>query len=777
MDEYPREEALNLREYWYIIRKRLWLILAILIIASAYTFVSSMLTKPVYRATAQILIERDKPQVVKVEEVMALDAYSKDYYATQCKLLKSRSLAREVIKKLGLDQHRVFNPKPQKSWSSFKIRQTLASVVPRKRSPLDPLSSEVEYDHLTRYVNAYLDMLDIEPMGESRLVNISFEGGDPTLAASMANTHAQAFIDKDLERKLSATEEAVKWLTGRLDELKEKLRQSEEALQLFKEQENIVALENILSADGRSEESIIVRKLAELNSNLATARTERLSLEILHNQLKTLSKKPGMAESIPQVNQNGLIQNLKSNYIELDQQYSELQGNYRNNHPRMIDLRRVMKNLRSRIGIEVDKIVKGVEIQYKMALAKEKNLRDSLDRTKSEIVGLNKKAIQYGMLKREVESNREIYQMILRRAKETSLTSRLKSTNIFIVDRAEIPRAPVKQQVWTNLLLAAVITLMLGFGLALSLEHLDNTFHGPDDVKRYLGVPFLGPVSLAPKKNGDPSLDLVALQGSRSRFAESLRNVRTNLVFSLVEPDQKALAITSAGPEEGKTLIASNLAVITARTGRRVLLVDADLRKPDVHRLFGIRLEPGLSNLVAGTCRLRAATRDTSLNRLKVMPAGTIPPNPSELLASRMMLKLVNKLKEYFDLLIFDTPPILTVTDAAVLSGMLDGTTLVVKASETPRDAAKQAIEQINDVHARVLGIVLNQVDFTKEGYCYSYYHKNCYYYTDTGGEAASPNPYKQPDETSAMGPGNLLSDQGMRIMGLHQESRLRELD
>jgi capsular exopolysaccharide synthesis family protein len=262
---------------------------------------------------------------------------------------------------------------------------------------------------------------------------------------------------------------------------------------------------------------------------------------------------------------------------------------------------------------------------------------------------------------------------------------------------------------------------------------LDTTLHGPNEVKRYLGVPFLGPVGVNQFKKGAKQGELTVLGEPRSNFAESLRNIRTNVVFSYTEPQQNSIVITSPGPLEGKTLISSNMAVIMAQMGRNVLLVDADMRKPRIHKVFNTKSDPGLSNLVLGKCTLEEATHSTRVKNLKMLPAGTIPPNPAEILGSKRMQELISQLKEQFEFVVFDTPPVLSVTDGAVLAGMLDGVALVIKASDTTRDHAKRALEHLHDVHARVLGVILNQVDFSKERHYYSYYYKYYYYYSDEG--------------------------------------------
>jgi capsular exopolysaccharide synthesis family protein len=432
---------------------------------------------------------------------------------------------------------------------------------------------------------------------------------------------------------------------------------------------------------------------------------------------------------------NPLIQNLKRDYIDLDKKHAELREEYGHKHPDMPKLEREKKNLRSRIIVEVKNVAKSEELEYRMLVAKEKSLQGALDEAKKEVMGLNKKAIQYGVLKREVESNREIYNMILRRAKETALTSRLKSTNMFVVDQAEVPRRSINPPFRKKVLMGLVVGLMIGVGLAIFLENWDRTLHGPSDVKRFLGVPFLGPVGLFSPNGTDKTTYLVTLRDPKSGISEAIRNIRTNLVLSFDGPRDKTLVVTSPGPVEGKTFISSNLAVTMAGMERGVVLVDADMRKPAANKVFGTTTEPGLSNLILGECTLNETIRKTLVEHLAFIPAGSSFRDPSELLGSEKMRTLLRCLRDRFDYVIFDSPPILAAADAAVLSAMLDGTVLVLKASGTPREAAKEAIEQLKDVQARAIGVVLNQVDFRRERhhYNYQYYYKDYYYYADRG--------------------------------------------
>jgi capsular exopolysaccharide synthesis family protein len=743
-EDHAEEHGGNqLGEYWLILRRRLWLIAAIVLIAAVGAFLKSVQMKPVYRASAKVLIERYNPQVIKVEEVMPDDVWANDYYPTQYEILRSASLAKDVIENLRLDRHPEFNLEPKNRWFPISVRSTLASVVrtviPGEKKGMRDQGPAKNIAPVKAHVGIYLGRLDIDPVRNSRLVNISFEGYDPDFVAEVANAHAKAYINKNMDMKLSATQEAVGWLSGRLDELKQSLKESREKLQGFVEREDIVTLENILSASGGNEENILTQKVAQLNSSLSTARTERMSLETRYQQIQGALKSPTLVDSVPDVIQNPIIVRINQELIALNRQYAERLHKYGVKHPQMVALRDEMKSLHSRLDVEVEKISKSVKMQYELAQSREQGLERALDQAKNEVMELNRKAIHYGMLKGEVESNREMYEMILKRAKETSLTSALKSTNVFIVDRAEVPRAPVRPQVRRNVLIASIVALMLGVGLALLLDYLDHTFHGPNEVQHYLGIPFLGAVGLASPRIGQGESELVVLKEPRSGVVESLRAVRTNVFYSLTEPEEKALLVTSPGPLEGKTFLTANLAVTIAQMGRRVLVVDADLRKPRLHKLFGKRSEPGLSDLISGHCTLCDAVKDTQVENLKLLPSGKIPPNPSEILGSSRMREFMSQLMKHFDFIIFDTPPVLTVTDAAVLAGILDRIIFVFKAEGTTRANAKRALRQLQNIHSKVLGVALNQVDFRKERYYYYSYDTSDYYSEKVGKRRERP--------------------------------------
>ncbi len=718
---------MGLRSLAQIVRRRqraVWLcLLAALIAAGLYC----LLATPSYLATTVLLVQSENPRVVKVDQVVELNGRGQDYYRTQLKMLQSRRVAEKVVRSLGLADDPEFNP----ALAGGPLRRAacwLSGLLPGR-------GQAAKTGPVAATVDVYLQHLQVLPVINSRLIKVGFVSQDPGLAARISQAHAQAFIDMNLELRLKAAQDALAWLQQRLAEFRQKLRASEEALQRFKEREDILALENLVSTGG--EEHITSQRLAELNTRLTEARTERIAKETLHQQLRRLAGRPEMTESLPQVIDNPLIQKLKGDYIELSRRYSEMAERYGDKHPRMVALRAEMDNLRSRLAREVDKIAKSVEITYQVALAREQSLQKALEQTKEQAQRLNSKAIEYVTLKREVQQNRQLYEMIMRRAKETALTSGLRSSNITIVDRAEVPDRPQSPRPLPSLALAVVVGLMAGLGLALTLHYLDNTFHDPEDLRRSLGLPLLGSVGKVDAKDGD---ELVVLRAEGSHFKEALWAIAANLRYSFAEPGPRALAVCSPAPGEGKTMVAANLALVLSQMGARVMLVDGDLRKPRVHKLFNAEPQPGLSDLLSGQAGLDQCARSTPVDSLRLLPCGFSAPGPAELLSSGALARLLAQLRQEVDFVVVDTPPVHAVADALVLAGQVDGVVLVVRAEQSTKPAARQAAERLTEAGGRVLGAVLNHWNLRRRG-SYEYYHRYQYYYTRGGSEGRKGRP------------------------------------
>jgi len=727
------EEEIHLRDYLRVILKRRWLIATVLILVVLTVTIESFRMTPIYRATAQVLIEKENPKVVNIEEVMRVNTSDQDYYQTQYGILKSKALALKVINALKLKENPDFSP-PKSIFSLRALLHSLLEEIKQLTSSAegktDPQLEQEKENNLL--IQNYLNRLKIEPIRNSRLVNVSFESKNPQLATQVANTHAQLYIESTLERKFTASQEAVSWLNQRIKEVEKKLQQTEENLQAYREKEGLVSI------DFEERQGIILQSLNDLNAALTKAKTEKIEKMQLYNEIKNLSAQPQMIDSFPTVVQNPLIQELKANYIALSGEYAKLSQKYGPEHPNMIRLASEINGVKEKIAQEVKKIAQSIETEYRLACEKENAILNAMEEKKREALELNQKQIKYNLLKREADTTRTLFQSLLQRAKEATVTEGLEVTNIVVVDPARIPEHPIKPKKLQNILLALIIGLTLGIGLAFFLEYLDNTIKTPEEVERYLKIPFLGVVgTFPPDATETTKKEIIAHTAPRSTIAEAFRTIRTNLLFSSPDQEKRVFLVTSASPQEGKTVLTANIAISFAQTGKTVLLVDADLRKPRIHELFGVERSSGLSNYLVGQ---ETTIRTTEIPNLKLLTSGTLPPNPAELINSQKMKDFIQMAKERFEIIILDSPPVLSVADAAILSNLVDGVIFVVKASTTPRPPIQHALHQLTEVNARIFGCILNAVDFEKENYYYStyryYYH---YYYGDEGSKKLNP--------------------------------------
>jgi succinoglycan biosynthesis transport protein ExoP len=689
-------EEPHLMDYVHVIFKRRWVVATVFLIIFFSVAIRSFTMTPVYRATAQMLIDKENPNVTNIKEVLDIKASDIDYYQTQYNILKSKALALKVIRALNLKDNKEFGPVKE--------------------------DTEATQNNL---IANYLGKLKIDPIRNSRLVNVSFDSNDKRLAATIANTHARLYIESNLERKFSASQDATGWLSTRIKEVKERLEESETKLQSYRKEKGVIAI------DMDEKYNVDSQKLKDLNAALGVAKTERFAKENQYNEMKSLSRNADAIETLPAVVSNPLITQLKSEYIKLSGNYNELSQKYGPEHPRIIRLNSELNSLKDKIKQEVQKIAQSIESEYRVAVARERSLQGALEGQKKAVLDFNEKESEFNIVKRDVDTNRSLYESLLKRIKETNVTEGINVSNIMVVDPARVPNSPVKPKILQNLLLALVSGLALGVGLAFFFEYLDNTIKSPDDVKKYLDVPLLGILGrFEPTTLGEEKQEIPLLSTPRSSIAEAIRTVRTNILFSASDNEKKVLLVTSAMAQEGKTIMSTNLAVAFAQLGKQVLLIDGDMRKPRVHTVFKTEREPGLSEILVDAMEPFSIIRDTQVENLKLITCGTIPPNPAELLISSHMDIFIEKMKEQFDIVIFDSPPITSVTDAVEVGSYVDGVVIVIKTGVTPRPAAQSAIHQLSEVNANIFGIVLNDVDFQKENYYYPYYKYYSRYYS-----------------------------------------------
>jgi len=733
-----QEKQIDLREYLRILIKRRWIIATIFTVLVLTVAVKTFTATPIYQATARIIIEKENPNLMSIQEVMAVDSTGTDYYQTQYQIIESRIVAREVIRQLHLENSPEFFPEPKDNVLA-NVKRSIGKALSSAKEWLVSLlksgdntggadtSAEDDAFVDSGLVSAFINRVEVSPIRNSRLVDVSVEGRDRVMATRMANSLVKAYIGQNLETKLSAAKGAVQWLGERVNDERKKVETAEKALLAYKEQHQIIT---DFSSDS---ENITAQKLAELNAQVLDAESQRVEMETRYQQALSLEKTPEMLDSIPEVLSNDLIKEIKKMEVVLFNRMSELSKKYGRNHPQMRAIDSELADLKKRKVLEARRVVNSLKNEYKLALAREESLKRALARQKTESLKLNKKAVQYGVLRREAESSRQIYELLIKRFKETSLTEEMKTGNIRIIDKAEVPQSPVKPKKKRNILLAVIVGLTLGIGTAFFLEYLDNTIKLPEDVKEHLEIPYLGPVP-AITSNDMPAhvaRELVTVHSPKSAASESYRSIRTGILFSSADEAPRTILITSASPSEGKTITVVNLGVAMANAGSRVLILDCDMRRPRIHKIFGLDRKIGVSSILVGTGNDKDAIVPSSVENLDILPVGPIPPNPSEIIGSKKMDLLLNALKKQYDRVLIDSPPISAVTDAVILAQMADSLLLVVRAGETPRQIIQHALAQVRNVNANILGAILNAVSVGRDSYYYYQYYY--YYYGDDG--------------------------------------------
>ena len=725
------DSDLSLVHYLQILYRRRYAAVSAFVIVFLGVTLYTVTSTRIYEASTRILIERDTPNVVSFQEVLDQGAQTDDYYETQYAILRGRGLARRTIDSLKLWNDPLFNKQPE-----FSVRGLLMAPFnamtrwfepPR---PIEPPGAE-ETTAQSRVIDRFLANLDVEAVRYSRLVDVSYRSSDPVLAAKIANALGEAYIKQNVELTSTTTKEASTFLTQQLAEQRAKLEASEQALQAYREQTDSVSLEE--------RQNVVVQRLADLNAAVTKANTNRIQKEAAYNQVKIALENPAAIDTVPLILSNPFVQQQKTELAALQRQRAQLSEKLGPNHPDMIKVGVAIQNAEARIQQEVAQVVQSMRNDYEAALAEERSLTATLNRQKGEAQVLNRSGIEYGVLQRDNEANRQMFEALLKRTQETGISEELKAGNIRIVDQAETPRAPVSPNTFNNLLIGLLGGLVLAVGLAFAFEYGDDRIKNPDELKKSLGLPFLGMVpAIFDKAITNPLIT----GGAPNLFGESIRSIRTNVLFSSADEGSRLVVVTSSAPGEGKTAVSTNLSLALAQAGHRVLLIDGDMRKPRVHEVFAQPLTPGLSNLLVGDKQISDTIRESLQQGLWLMPAGTFPPNPAELLGSRKFRDLTAYLQQHFDWVIVDTPPVMAVTDASIAANLAHGVLFVVGAEMTSKRVAQRAVEQLEMSQARFLGAVLNRVDLEHNAYYYSRYYRPEYggYYGSGPGASNAGN-------------------------------------
>jgi capsular exopolysaccharide synthesis family protein len=706
-----------------VVFRHLRLIIAVFAAVVAIAMLESYSATPMYRTQARIVIQDERSTAVASLNASE-PAYWQDpepYFNTQYRILQSRGLARRVVRKLPAAPA----PAPSTLSRALSLPRQMVNRW-RKKAPEKveaPAADETAAELAA--IGQFLGGVEIVPVKGTRLVEIVYSSPDPQYAALAANTLAREYVQQNLDLKLSNTTNTISWLSEELNKQRQKVEAAERAMAEYREGHNAMSLD-----EGQN---IVVARLNSLNDAVTKAKTSRLQKEAAYRQLGNLKGDSADADTFPLVAQNPTIQEIKQQLANLTSEKTKLSQRYGANHPTMETITRQIESANTRLRSETAKVLESVANDYRAALAEERNLAGSLEEQKKQAVDLNRKSITYSILQREAESERQVYNALLQQEKELRVVSNSRANNVQLMDEAELPGGPYTPNHGRDWLMAIVLGLALGVALAYSVEYLDDTIKLPDDVTKRLKLPLLG---LVPAVEGGK---LPVLTGPVPHdFGEAFRSLRTSLVFTNGSPGKRTIAVTSTQPLEGKTTTACNVAIALALGGARVMLIDADMRRPGLHRTMGLPNEIGLSHILTGQARVREAVQRTSEPNLFVMSAGHVPPNPSELLHSERMKQLIANLESGpFDWIIMDTPPVLAVTDAVILAPYMSGLVFVIGAEMTRRAHAERAIQTVQGGKPNIIGAVLNRVDLNRNKYYYSRYYG--YHYKSYYGNSSTP--------------------------------------
>ncbi|MBI5118037.1 polysaccharide biosynthesis tyrosine autokinase [Candidatus Poribacteria bacterium] len=695
----PSEISLHLKDYLRVVSVRRWIPISVFALVVLSVAVWVFVRAPIYRAESLLLIEPAKVNLTEFKEVYdptlgeaGGHLANQEFLETQYKLIVCRPILERTFEEFHFGDMEEFRD---------------------KKEPIE----------------AFAKLFSVVPARRSRLAAVTFEWKDPELAARVLNFLVTGYISDYRNRALGVTREGLEALRQKNEELRPQVETKANELQKFMVKYNMVSLEKT--------QNIVVERLKEINKNLIDVEKKRIEVESDYRSIERALRGDIKVENLPEIARSETIRDLKLEYIKTKQRFSDLGKSFGPNHPEVKAAQAMLDAIKEKTETEMLSILGSVKSEYDRALRQERQLRAELKKQEEEVMDFNKIAVQYKVLTDESETLSKTYNAVAKRIEEIEIATAAgsKGDNIFIITHPRVPAKPVKPRKAFSLMLASFVGLSLGLGLCFFVEYLDTTIKTKDDVESLFGVPVIGYVPAIEEDDaggvGQAPPELHLLRDSRSPVAEAFRSIRTALAFSGMNGSLKNVLVTSASRGEGKSLSSVNIAVMMAQTGKRVILIDADMRKPRLHKIFSAPSSPGLSNLLAGegVSGLREAIQPVAgIDGLKLLTCGPLPPNPAELLNNPRMKSLIEEMDKEFDVVVFDTPPLVSVTDAAVLSQHVRNIVMVVRSFSTQKELLSRARDIVVETQSRVLGIVLNNADVPRGTY-HSYYYGDYYGY------------------------------------------------
>jgi polysaccharide biosynthesis transport protein len=691
--------SLNLRYYWHTVLERRWLVITafftILLLTALYLFRAT----PIYAARVRIQIDRESGNALNVKETFTMDTREQDYLQTQYKNLQSRSLVQAVVNALRLDKDE------------------------RYAKALDP-------------VGAVLRDITVIPIRLSRLVDVRVEHPNRKTAMKIANTLATTFIEQNLQQKIDSSWQAMTWLKAQVDDAKNKVSEAEASLTAYQKQNNNVSLE-----EG---ENIVRQALLQSQTDLSKVRSESALAQEALAETERLVNNGEPIETIPAIAMNPNVQRTRQDINVEEANLAALTKRYRDKYPAVVQARSRLAQLQNTLGQECEKQLQTLRNNAEILKKQEQKIVAQVSAEEQKQLQLRELKIKYDILKRDADNNKVIYSNVLVRMKETELLSRMNSNNMRVVDEAAEPLSPVKPRVVLTSLGGLVGGMAVALALAFFVSYLDDSIKSQEDIESYLRLPFLGYIPNI-KTNSVVERDLQTHLHPQSNAAEGFRTIRATISLTHKPEKFRTLSITSTIPSEGKSLVASNLAIVHAQTGLRTLLIDADLRRPSVHKAYQLHSPVGLSAYLTGqTDDLKDLIHSTEVPNLDVVCCGAVPSTPSELIGSVRMSEFLQKVKSRYDRVILDCPPVSAVSDPLIISAMSDGVVYVTKFNKIRREHGLKSVQRIQNAGIHILGVVINDIDFEgKDSYYYSYYYYQNRYYSSYKSAPTAPSAVK----------------------------------
>ena len=697
------EEKFNFDKYWKIVKPKLYIVIFITLFMVIGAWIKESLKTPMFNATGLLMIEPER-DIVNFGNTYRFYGYRNEYFNTQIKILKSRSLIRAVMEEMAL--------------------------------------YGVDFNKVS------IGGMSVNPIEDTRLIYVSYSSSDAEVAAKLVNTLFEKFIEFNINIKTKSSKQTSEFISKQIKSLRVNLAQKESELQEYGKRKGLFYLSR--------KDSTVVEKFSDLNKAYTNAQINRVNKQAVYEELKGRS-----FEDYSQVKQSALISNLKSNYSNLETDYKKKSQIFKESYPKMKQIMSQMDTLKKRIQYETRdiamKIFKEAKNDYQSALNREKSLLALLNKQKGVMVGSNADAIYYNSLNIEVENMRVLLNYLGKRQKESILSSKTEQSgisNIRVIDKAEVPRFPISSGKRKTLIMAFVLGVSIGLGLIFLADYLDRTLKMPEDVRILLGVPALGVVfsskdksskSLyyhdiyeygekkdAKKKFEMKNIELINFLEPESQFSEAYRSIRTSVLLSSAEHAPRIITVSSSIPQEGKTATTANLAISFCQLGKKVIIIDGDLRKPRMHKIFKNKNTTGLSSYLVGRVKFSQIIQKTHIPNLFLIPSGPIPPNPAELIDSEIMKNMLNKILDVVDFIFIDSPPLIGIVDTILLGKHSDGVVLVNWAGKTKNELIKRAKEELEQFNIKVLGVILNKVDFKKTTtYNYTYNYQYSYRYRE----------------------------------------------